>query len=383
VRRLFALVAAVVFLDTMFYGSIAPLLPTFADEHDLSKTAAGVLSASYAAGTLIGSFPSGWLAARIGPRATLVIGLGLIFSSSVVFALAESIALLDIARFAQGLGGACAWTGGLAWLMAEAPAERRGEVIGSALAAAIAGALFGPVLGGAAVATSRELVFGVVAALAALLAIRARAMPRPSVTDEGGSSVLATILQPRVLAGFWLVALPALASGVINVLVPLHLDELGAGGIAIGAIFLAAAGVEAALAPFVGRFSDRRGRALPILAGLVVAALLVPVQALPDATWLAAAAVIALVAGMALFWGPAMALLSDAAEQAGLNQGYAFALVNFAWAGGQVLGGSGGSTLAEATEDLIPYLAVTALFVATLAVLLRVRLRGFTQAPAG
>ena len=46
-----------------------------------------------------------------------------------------------------------------------------------------------------------------------------------------------------------------------------------------------------------------------------------------------------------------MALLSDNVERAGVAQWLAFALVNLAWAGGQVLGGSGGGGLADATSD--------------------------------
>ena len=129
-RRLFPLVAAVILVDTMFYAAITPLLPEYADDHGLSKSAAGILSASYAAGTLLAALPSGWLATRIGFRATMLAGLGLLAASSVVFAFADAIVILDIARFAEGVGGACAWTGGLAWLIAAAPTDRRGEVIG-------------------------------------------------------------------------------------------------------------------------------------------------------------------------------------------------------------------------------------------------------------
>src|SRR5262245_4741674 len=146
-RRLFVLVAAVILLDTMFYAAITPLLPGYADDLGLSKTSAGVLSAAYAAGTLLAALPSGWLAARIGFRSAMVAGLTRIGTSSVVFAFANSVVLLDLARLAEGIGGACAWTGGLAWLIAAAPDGRRGEVIGSALAAAIFGILLGPVIG--------------------------------------------------------------------------------------------------------------------------------------------------------------------------------------------------------------------------------------------
>src|SRR3954454_20341283 len=108
-RRLFPLVAAVIMLDTMFYAAITPLLPGYADDLGLTKTAAGVLSASYAAGTLIAAIPSGFLAARIGFRATMLVGLALLGASSVLFAFATDVAVLDAARFAEGVGGACSW----------------------------------------------------------------------------------------------------------------------------------------------------------------------------------------------------------------------------------------------------------------------------------
>ena len=97
----------------------------------------------------------------------MLVGLGLLGVSSVVFAFGDSVAVLDPARFAEGVGGACAWTGGLGWLLAAAPADRRGEMIGAALAAAIFGILLGPVIGGIATVTGPEVVFCGVAVVAA------------------------------------------------------------------------------------------------------------------------------------------------------------------------------------------------------------------------
>lgn len=369
-RRLFPLVAAVILVDTMFYAAIAPLLPHYVDDLGISKSAAGVLSASYAAGTLIAALPSGWLAARVGVRQTMLIGLGLLGASSLVFAFAGDLVVLDAARFTQGVGGACAWTGGLSWLLATTPRGRRGEVIGSALAAAIAGVLLGPVLGGAATVLGPEPVFATVTVIAAGLA--AWAVRTPAVAPAPPPSlraVTAALFSAPVLAGFWLVGLPATLAGLFDVLVPLRLDELGASGVLVGAVFLVAAAVEAVASRVFGGLSDRRGRMVPIRAGLAASVVAAVVLPLPGSITVLALATIGAVLALALFWAPAMALTSDAAEATGLDQGFALALVNLAWAGGQVLGGSAGAGLAESTSDAVPYLITAALFALTLAVI--------------
>src|SRR5918999_3574788 len=97
-RRLLLLASAIVLVDTMFYAAITPLLPLYSDELDLSKSAAGVLTAAYPAGTLLASLPAGWLAVRIGVRRTVVVGLALLSASSVAFGLADDVVLLDAAR---------------------------------------------------------------------------------------------------------------------------------------------------------------------------------------------------------------------------------------------------------------------------------------------
>src|SRR5690242_9239876 len=108
-RKVFALVAAIVFVDTAFYAAIVPLLPHYVDRLDLSQTQAGILTASYAAGTLIASLPGGMCAARFGVRPTVLAGLSLMACSSLVFGFGTSAPVLDAARFAQGIGGAFSW----------------------------------------------------------------------------------------------------------------------------------------------------------------------------------------------------------------------------------------------------------------------------------
>jgi MFS family permease len=355
-RRLFVLVSAVVLVDTMFFAAVAPLLPHFSDELGLSKTAAGVLTAAYPAGTFAGSLPGGWLAARWGVKPTLLLGLSMLGVTSLVFAFANSIELLDAARFVQGVGGACMWAAGMAWLVSAAPSDRRGELIGSALAAAIVGVLFGPVLGGAATVISQEVVFSGVSVVAAGLAVWAWRTPGVPPEPSPGLPALVRALSRRdVLAGFWLFSLPAVFAGTLEVLVPLRLDDLGASGAAVGAIFLIAAAFEAVISPLAGRLSDRRGRLAPIRVGLISAAAMAVLLPLPDVVLLLAAALVLIVAALGTFWAPAMALLSDSSERAGLDQALAFSIANLAWALGHVLGGGAGGALADATSDALVY----------------------------
>jgi MFS family permease len=378
-RRLFLLVAAVVLVDTMFFAAVAPLLPYYSDELDLSKTGAGVLTAAYPAGVFAGALPGGWLAARWGVKPTLLAGLGLLGLTSLGFAFANHIVLLDAARFVQGIGGAFMWAAGMAWLVSASPPERRGELIGSALAAAIIGVLFGPVLGGAATLVGPEVVFSGVSVVAAGLAVWAWHTPGvPPEPSPGLPAMLAALRRRDVLTGFWLFTLPALFAGVIEVLAPLRLDDLGASGAAIGAIFLCTAAVEAVLSPVAGRISDRHGRLAPIrfgLAGAVVMSVLLP---LPHLALLLGVAIMFTFAALGTFWAPAMALLSDASEDAGLDMALAFSISNLAWAMGHVVGSGGGGAIADATSDAVPY----ALLGAACAVTLIGVIRGATGSSA-
>jgi MFS family permease len=365
-RRLIVLASAMVFFDVAFYAAIAPLLPDYVDEFGLSKGEAGVLAGAYAAGTLIASLPAGFVATRAGPRRTVIGGLLLLGVSSLVFGFAGGIALLDAARFVQGVAGALIWSGALTWLITTTPPERRGSVIGTALGTAVAGALVGPVLGALAAEVGTEVVFSAVLAISVLLAVVASRFPEAGPPERQPlREVAGALLSRPVLAATAFVAVPSLMFGVVEVLVPLRIDDLGGGHLAIAGGFVVGAGLEAALAPFAGRYSDRVGRRTPFVAGTAICALAMVGIAAAQALGPVLAGLIVGSLGAGICFAPALTMLSEAADVGGLQQGFAAGLSNMAWAAGQTAGALAGGGLASATGYAVPSLAVAALLLIT------------------
>jgi MFS family permease len=371
-RRVFLLASAIVFVDTMFFSVLTPLLPHYAHRFELSKAGAGILAAAYPAGVLVGGIPSGLLAARIGVKATAIAGLVLVAATSITFGFAGSIVLLDGARLVQGMGSACTWTASLSWLLGVAPADRRGALIGQTMGIAIVGALFGPALGAVASVVGTGGTFTGVAVLALVIvgwAVRTEA-PRPR-PEQSITRLWVALRDRSILGGLWLVMLPALLFGATTVLVPLRLAHLGVGAVAIGAVFLVSAALEAATSPLSGRLADRRGRLRPLSIGLAASAVGAAVLPWPtDAALLGVVVVLASTA-FGLFWAPAMALLADAAHRIDLDLAWVFALMNLAWAPGQALGSGAGGAVARATTDAVPYIALSVVCAATLVALRR------------
>jgi predicted MFS family arabinose efflux permease len=349
------LASAIVLVDTLFFAALTPLLPHYAHELGLGKAGAGLLSAAYPLGTLVGAIPSGMVAARFGVKRTVLVGLGGVAVTTALFGIAETAAQLDLARFLQGVASSFSWTGALAWLVASAPEGAKGRLIGQAFAAAVAGALLGPVLGGVATITGPGWTFGAVAVASLGLAAWAWFTPASRPTEPQPLDMLgAAVRDRRVLLSIWFVVLPALLFGVLGVLGPLRLSALGVGAIGIGAVWLAAGLLESVNNLAVGRLSDRFGPLAPIRVALVATIAATLVLPWPENRYILALAIVVAALAFGTFYTPGMAMLTQAAESRGLDYGYAFALLNLAWAPGQSLGSVLGGAAAEASSDAVP-----------------------------
>ena len=360
-RRLMLLVCTLVWVDTMLYAALTPLLPRFADHLHLSKAGAGVLVAAYAAGALVGGLPGGAAAARLGARRAVLVGLTLMGLSSLGFAFAHGFTPLLAARFVQGCASGFTWAGAFAWLLAAAPRERRGQLIGTALGAAVFGALFGPVVGAVAALVGRAAVFTALAGLAVVLAVWTLQI-EPIPPDRPSLSAMARALRNnRFVGGLALMGLPSLLWGVLSTLAPLQLASVGWGAVAIGGVWLVGAALETALSPLAGRMIDRRGILVPVQASLAASAVLSVVLALTPRPLVYIPALVLAGGAYGVLFTPAFALIAEGAEQSGLAQGMAFGLMNAAWATGALLGPAAAGVIADATGDAIPFLIAAAL----------------------
>jgi MFS family permease len=379
-RRLLLLVCALVWVDTMLYAALTPLLPHFVHDLHLTKAGAGVLVAAYAAGALVGGLPGGAAAARLGARRAVLVGLALMGLASLGFAFAHGFWPLAAARFLQGVGSGFTWAGAFAWLLAAAPSERRGQLIGTALGAAVFGALLGPVVGAAAALLGRDVVFTAIAALAVVFAVWTLRL-EPIPPDVPSLAAMRRALRDSLfVGGLALMALPSFLFGVLSTLAPLHLAAAGWGAAAIGAVWLVGAGVETAVSPTTGRLVDRRGVLQPIQLALAAAVPISVGLAFGPRPLVYVPLIILAGGAYGALFTPAFALIAEGAERSRLAQGMAFGLMNAAWAMGALVGPAAGGAVAAATGDVVPFLVSAGFCASALAAVRRARHR--TTAPA-
>jgi MFS family permease len=362
------LVGGIVLVDTMLYAALVPLLPEFASQYGLSKGGSGLLVASFAAGALVAAVPSGLAAAHLGPKRTVLAGLVLMSVACLGFGFAGSEWTLGVSRLVQGFGSTLSWAGGLTWLVSVTPRERRGQTLGTAIGAAVFGAIFGPVLGGAAAVVGTRPTFVGVSVIGAILVAWTLTSPDAEPEPQPLSALARALRRASFLGGLWLMLLPAVLFGVVTVLVPLELGREGWGAAAIAAVFLTGAAAGVVLHPLIGRYSDRRGRFLPVRLGLVAS-----IAVSLALAWAEPAAVVAALAVLSLlaygsFYAPASAMIADTAESFGLAQGLSFGLANGAWASGNVVGPAVGGQLADLFGDALPFVLSAVACAATLIV---------------
>jgi MFS family permease len=349
-------------VESGFFAVVPPLVPRLVQDLHLTTTEVGILVAAYPAGVLIGALPSIALVDRGGVRITAFAGLALLVAATIGFGFGTNGLVLDGARFVQGLGGAVAWTGALAWLTSTTSDVRRGAVIGGAVGAALVGTVFGPLVGALAAGVGRAPVFSAVAVVLALLAIVAPVAAPASDHARGSVRALLRLLRNRQAAtGNGALFVIGIAGGTTWSLTPLLVSHLG--GTAVTIAWMVAVGylIAALLNVVLGPLTDRVGRLLPAVGLFAVAAVALPL--LPLYTSLAPLVITSVVAGTVLsgLWTPTAAMVADVAEAGTSGHAIAVAAMNAAWAAGGAVGPVVMAGIAENSGFVPPFVAAGAL----------------------
>lgn len=376
-RRLAVFVGAVFAAESAFFAVVPPLVPQLVRDVHLTTTEVGILVAAYPAGVLLAAIPSMALVDRRGVRMATVVGIGVLIASTLGFGWGKSPLLLDASRFVQGVGGAVAWAGALAWLTSTTPSARRGSVIGGAVGAALVGMVIGPPIGALASQVGRGPVFS---ALAIVLVVLLLAGPpsAPAATPRRGSvqALIRLLRSRRAAMGNGLLLVIGIVGGTMWSLVPLLVAHRKGGAGAIAAILAVSYLLAALLNVFLGRVSDRFGRLLPTLVGLAIAAALLPVIPVLGPLYVLFIMSVAAQSVISALWTPTAAMVSDGAEGTAAGQAVGVATMNAAWAAGGASGPVLAAWLADAAGFPLPFALAGALCAASAVVVLVAYRRG-------
>ncbi|NGO07016.1 MFS transporter [Streptomyces sp. HC44] len=377
----------VLFTDMLVYGLAVPVLPRLAVDAGVRAGAIGVLFACYAAGFLAGTPLVGRWVDRAGPRNPLLLGVAGLAAASVLFALSEHFWMLVLARLLQGTSAALSWVAALALVAGTTPFAERGRAMGIAISGMTTGLLLGPPLGGLlADHLGLPAPFIIAAALACLDALVYLMLVRsvPPVTDDPAGP-LAVLRVPGSRAVVVVALLAAGTIATIEPVLPLRLrEDLGVGSSATGLLFAITVVVGVVLSPVTGNLIGRIRVNLLVAVGAVLAGLALLVIGVATEVWHIAVAMAVLgVAYGPLLQTPATTLMGVQGQRAEPPAlGAAYALYNFAFGGGLLLGPLIGSLPTQAFGFTTAMTASAAVIVIT-GLLSAVRLPRIPQATSG
>lgn len=147
--RRIAVLMGTVFVDMIGFLIVLPLLPFYGERFGATATTIGLLISTFAFAQLTSAPLWGRLSDRWGRRPVILGSLLVSAAAFALFGLAESVWVLFLSRFVQGVGGGT--TGVVqAYVSDSVSPEQRTRALGWLTAATSAGVTIGPLLGSAA-----------------------------------------------------------------------------------------------------------------------------------------------------------------------------------------------------------------------------------------
>ncbi|MDT3698080.1 MAG: MFS transporter [Thermincola sp.] len=283
-NRLYFIINLTVFIDTLLYGIIVPAVPHYAETFDISETVVGTIFVAYSAGLLLSSVPVGHLCDRVDRKKILITGAIGLAVTTLIYMVSNSLYLILISRFLQGVASSAAWTAGMALVAEMFPSSSRGKKLGLILSAAGLGTIVGPALGGVLFEfLGYKYPFAIIAiiALAPIILLGKKNKEfLPEKNDEPdmqSSNLLATLKNRNLLWGAITISSATFGFGVIEPILPLQLEQrFGLTSLGIGFVFGILSLSVTLSQPIMGGLADKFGRKKMMAAGLLATAAVAP-----------------------------------------------------------------------------------------------------------
>jgi predicted MFS family arabinose efflux permease len=266
-----------VFVDSVLYYMLVPLIPELAARASLSQMEIGALFGSYGLCLIVSTAFAGGVRFSSGQRRPMLLAIAGLGLSTVLFAVSNSFVVLLLARCVQGIAAGFTWVLGLALVMAYFPDNKRGAALGVTFSVANAGYLLGPPIGGFLFSWfgySAPFVFGVAVVLIDGLAryfllpeVRSHAEPK----DISWRDLLR---EPSARLLVCSLGLGGATYAMLDVVLPLHLNEVfSATPKTIGLLFVALGSTFVFTSALFGRLADRCGHTQVLCLGHILVAL--------------------------------------------------------------------------------------------------------------
>lgn len=260
-----------------------PVLPLFIRTLDVPLATVGFIAAASTVVGIVVSLPAGILSDIIGRRRLILIAAVVFATAPFLYLLVSTPWHLVVIRVYHGLATAILGPVAMA-AVADTFDERRGERMGWYSSATMVGRFLAPFIGGALIfgndfrwvylATGFIGTLSLVAALRVPLSRKTPASAGETPKRERGEmrrDVIAILRHRGILATSTIEAVQYFAFGCLEVFLPIYLyEQVGFPPLGIGLLFTVQIVVATLTKPLMGRLSDRYGRVLMIVAGLIL-----------------------------------------------------------------------------------------------------------------
>ena len=270
--RAFVLICLATLLFYLSFYLILPVMPLYVASLGGTPFQLGLIIGLFASMAMVVRPPAGWIIDTRGSRRVLLVGMVIFLLASLGYALARSVEGILVLRVFHGLGMGLFPTAATVVVAELAPLARRGEAMGWFGIANSAGLVVGPALGPAVTSWVGYPALFLLAAGAAFLGfvcLLPTPGPRPSPSPARGLPRPRDLFSREALLPSAILLCLYVPYGVMMAFMPVI--AVGRGLSNPGLFYTTFAVAMLLVRAHAGRFSDRYGRAVVILPGMLLA----------------------------------------------------------------------------------------------------------------